>query len=88
MDTSLGNVDLDLFKFKIMILGGRVRPRWEVRFLLKIISREKSFKMFLSGNDWQEKLELVLKHFQIVLLYICFTRDLREKVRALTGAMK
>lgn len=88
MDTSLGNVDLDLFKFKIMILGGRVRPRWEVKFLLKIIYREKSFKMFLSGNDWQEKLELVLKHFQIVLLYICFTRDLREKVRALTGAMK
>lgn len=88
MDTSLGNVDLDLFKFKIMILGGRVRPRWEVKFLLKIIYREKSFKMFLSGNDWQEKLELVLKHFQIVLLYICFTRDLREKIRALTGAMK
>lgn len=88
MDTSLGNVDLDLFKFKIMILGSRVRPRWEVKFLLKIIYREKSFKMFLSGNDWQEKLELVLKHFQIVLLYICFTRDLREKVRALTGAMK
>lgn len=88
MDTSLGNVDLDLFKFKIMILGGRVMPRWEVKFLLKIIYREKSFKMFLSGNDWQEKLELVLKHFQIVLLCICFTRDLREKVRALTGAMK
>lgn len=88
MDTSLGNVDLDLFKSKIMILGGRVRPRWEVKFLLKIIYSEKSLKMFLSGNDWQEKLELVLKHFQIVLLYICFTRDLQEKVRALTGAIK
>lgn len=88
MDTSLVNVDLDLFKFKIMILGGRVRPRWEVKFLLKIIYREKSLNMFLSGNDWQEKLELVLKHFQIVLLYICFTRDLQEKVRALTGAIK
>lgn len=57
--------------FQILISGGSVRSQWLLEYLHRNTSIQgKKLKIFFLKTEWQEKLKLAWKHFQIEFVQI------------------
>lgn len=57
--------------FQILISGGSVRSQWLLKYLHRNTSIQgKKLKIFFLKTEWQEKLKLAWKHFQIEFVQI------------------